>query len=156
MIENWPKGPRRWGSLGSEETELKDIESWPVQPEYKVIAGTFGKQPVEEGDSVVSDQETQVGLQDVCPGASGSTSQSPTGPGFEIEAPRTPLKSTDYSVVAAATTTEQRQGVPGVYAGALAGICLSTPPQYLPQGPGISLEELEAKELLSDPSSYWK
>ena len=60
MVENWPKGPRRWRSSGSEETELKVVDSWPVQPEHKVIVGTFGKQPVEEGDSVVSEQETIV------------------------------------------------------------------------------------------------
>ena len=58
LVENWPKGPRKWRSSENEETELKVIDSWPVQPECKVIAGTFGKQPVEEGDSVVSEQET--------------------------------------------------------------------------------------------------
>ena len=42
-----------------------------------------------------------------------------------------------------------------MHAGSLGGICLSTP-QNLPQGPGISLEEMRAKELLSDPSSYPK
>ena len=81
---------------GSEETELKDIDSWPVQPECKVIVGTFGKQPVEEGDSVVSGQETIVESQDVCTEASGSTSHSTTGPGFEIGTPMTPLNGTDY------------------------------------------------------------
>ena len=50
MVEKWPKGPRRWRSSGSEDTELKVIYSWPLQPEHKVIAGTFGKQPVEEGN----------------------------------------------------------------------------------------------------------
>ena len=55
----------------------------------------------------------------------------------------------------AATTTEQRQGVPGMHAGSLGGIHLSTP-QHLPQGPGISIEEMTAKELLSNPSSYPK
>ena len=82
MVGNWPKGPRRWRSSGSEETELKDIDSLPVQPECKVIVGTFGKQPVEEGDSVVSDQETIVESQDVCTEASGSTPHSTTEPGF--------------------------------------------------------------------------
>ena len=67
----------------------------------------------------------------------------------------TPLKGTDYSVATAAATTEQRQGVPGVHAGSLGEICLSTL-QHLPQGPGISLEEMRAKELLSNPSSYPK
>ena len=70
MVENWPKGPRRWRSSGSEERELKVIDSWPVQPEYKVIVGTFGKQPVEEGDSVDSAQETIVKSQVVCTEAS--------------------------------------------------------------------------------------
>ena len=70
MVENWPKGPRRWRSSGNKETELKVIDSWPVQPECKVIAETFGKQPVEEGDSVVSEQETIVKSQDVCTEAS--------------------------------------------------------------------------------------
>ena len=152
MVENWPKGPRRWRSSGSEETELKVIDSWPVQPEHKVIAGTFGKQSVEEGESVVSEQETIVKSQDVCTEASRSTSHHiATGPGFEIGAP----KGTDYSVATAATTTEQRQGVPGAHAGSLGGIRLSTP-QHLPQGPGISIEEMTAKELLSNPSSYPK
>ena len=119
IVENWPKGPRRWRSSGSEETELKVIDSWPVQPECKVIAGTFGKQPVEEGDSVVSDQETIVKSQDVCTEASRSTSHRiATGPGFEIGAPMTPPKGTNYSVATAATTV-QRQGVPGVHAGSL-------------------------------------
>ena len=135
---------------------MKVIDSWPVQPERKVIAGTFGKQPVEEGDSVVAEQKTIVKSQDVCTEASGSTSHHiTTGPGFEIGAPRTPPKGMDYSVATAATTTEQRQGVPGAHAGSLGGICLSTP-QHLPQGPGISIEEMRAKELLSDPSSYPK
>ena len=117
---------------------------------------TFGKQPMEEGDGVVSEQETIVKSQDVCTEASGSTSHHiATGPGFEIGAPRTPLKGRDYLVATAATTTEQRQGVPGVHAGSLGGIHLSTP-QHLPQGPGISIEEMRAKELLSDPSSYPK
>ena len=118
--------------------------------------GTFGKQPVEEGDSVVSEQETIVKSQDVCTEASGSISHCiTTGPGFEIGAPRTPPKGMDYSVATAATTTEQRQGAPGAHAGNLGGICLSTL-QHLPQGPGISIEEMRAKELLSDPSSYPK
>ena len=117
--------------------------------------GTFGKQPVEEGDSVVSGQETIVESQDVCTEASGSTSYSTTGPGFETGAPMTPPKGTDYSVATAAATTEQRQGVPGAHARSLGGIHLSTP-QHLPQGPGISLEEIRAKELLSNPSSYQK
>ena len=60
--------------------------------------------------------------QDVCLEASRSTSQSPAGPGFEIEAPMTPPKGTDYSVATAVATTEQRQGVPGVYVGTLGGI----------------------------------
>ena len=108
LVENWPKGPRRWRSSGSEDTELKVIDSWPVQPEHKVIAGTFGKQPVEEGDSVVSEQETIVRSQDVCTEASGSTSHHiATGPGFEIGAPMTQHKGTDYSVATAATTTKQ-------------------------------------------------
>ena len=141
---------------GSEETELKVIDSWPVQPEYKVIVGTFGKQPVEEGDSVVSEQETIVKSQDVCTEASRSTlDHIATGPEFEIGAPMTPPKGTDYSVATAATTTEQRQGVPGAHAGSLGGIHLSTP-QHLPQGPGISIEEMRTKELLSNPSSYPK
>ena len=140
MVENWPKGPRRWRSSGSEETELKVIDSWPVQPECKVIVGTFGKQPVEEGDSVVSEQETIVKSQDVCTEASGSTSHHiATGPGFETGAPRTPLKGMDYLVTTTATTTEQRQGVPGVHAGSLGGIHLSTL-QYLPQDPGMGWE----------------
>ena len=110
MVKNWPKGSRRWRSSGSEETELKVIDSWPIQPEHKVIAGTFGKQPVEEGDGVVSEQETIVKSQDVCTEASGSTSHHiATEPGFEIGAPRAPPKGTDYSVATAATTTEQRQ-----------------------------------------------
>ena len=114
------------------------------------------KQPVEEGDSVVSEQEAIVKSQDVCTEASGSTSQHiTTGPGSEIGAPRTPLKGTDYLAATAATTTEQRQGVPGAHAGSLGGIHLSTP-QHLPQGPGISIEDMTAKELLSDPSSYPK
>ena len=75
MVENWPKGARRQRSSGSEETELKVIDSWPVQPEQKVIMGTLGKQPVEEGDSVDSEQETIVKSQDVCTEASGSTLQ---------------------------------------------------------------------------------
>ena len=71
--------------------------------------GTFGKQPVEEDDSVVSEQETIVKSQDVYTEASRSTLHHiATGPGFEIGAPRTPLKGTDYSVATAATTTEQR------------------------------------------------
>ena len=41
------------------------------------------------------------------PGVGGSISQSPTGPEFEREASMTPLKSTDYSAVAAAATTEE-------------------------------------------------
>ena len=156
MVENWPKGPRRWRSSGSEETELKVIDSWPVQPECEVIVGTFGKQPVEEGDSVVSEQETIAKSQDVCTEASGSTSHCiTTRSGLEIGASRTPLKGMDYLVATAATTTEQRQGVPGAHAGSLAGICFSTP-QHLPQGPGISIEEMRAKELLSDLSSYPK
>ena len=153
MVENCPKGPRRRRLSGSEDIELKVIDSWPVQPEHKVIAGTFGKQPVEEGDSVVSEQETIVKSQDVCTKVSRSTSHHiATGPGFEIGAPMTPPKGTDYSVATAATTTEQRQGVPGVHAGSLGGICL----QHLPQGPGITIEEMRAKELLSNPSSYSK
>ena len=90
--------------------------------------------------------------QDVCTEASRSTSHCiATGPGFEIGAPRTPPKGTDYL----AATIEQKQGVPGVHAGSLGGICLSTP-QHLPQGSGISIEEMTAKELLSNPSSYPK
>ena len=61
----------------------------------------------------------------------------------------------DYSVATAATTTEQRQGVPGVHAGSLGGIHLSIP-QHLPQGPGISIEEMRAKELLSNPSRVYQ
>ena len=57
-------------SSGSEETELKVIDLCPVQPECKVIAGTFRKQPVEEGDSEVSEQETIDKSQDVCTDAS--------------------------------------------------------------------------------------
>ena len=111
---------------------------------------------MEEGDSVVFEQETIVKSQDVCTEASGSTSHHiATGPGFEIGAPRTTLKGTDYLVATAATTTEQRQDVPGAHAGSLGGIHLSTL-QHLPQGPGISIEEMRAKELLSDPSSYPK
>ena len=156
MVENWSKGPRRQKSSGSEETELKVIDSWPFQPERKVIVGIFGKQPVEEGGSVVSDQETIVQSQDVCTEASGSTLHHiATGLGFEIGAPMTPPKGTDYLVATAATTTEQRQGVPGVHAGSLGGIHLSTL-QHLPQGPGISLEEMRAKESLSNPSNYPK
>ena len=155
IVENWPKGPRRQRSSGGEETELKDVDSWPVQPECKVIVGTFGKQPEEEGDSVVSDQETIVKSQDVCTEASRSTSHSTTGPRFEIGAPMTPPKGTDYSIATAAATTEQRHGVPGVDAGSLGGICLSTS-LHLQQGLGISLEEMRAKELLSDTSSYPK
>ena len=45
--------------------------------------------------------------------------------------------------------------MPGAHAGSLGGICLSTP-QHLPQGLGISIEELRVKELLSDPSNYPK
>ena len=30
LVENWPKGPGRQRSSGSEETELKVIDSWPV------------------------------------------------------------------------------------------------------------------------------
>ena len=128
MVENWPKEPRRQRSSESEEKELKVIDSWPVQAEHKVIAGTFGKQPVEEGDSVVSEQETIVKSQDERKEASRSTSHYiATGPGFEIGAPRTPLKGMDYLAATAATTTEQRQGVPGTHAGSLGGICLSTP-----------------------------
>ena len=110
---------------------------------------------MEEGDSVVSDQETIVESQDVCTEASKSTSHSTTGPGFEIGACMTLLKGGDYLVATAAATTEQRQGVPGVHAGSLGGIHLSTP-QHLLQGPGISLEEMRSKELLSYPSSYPK
>ena len=128
MVENWPKGPRREGLSGSEKTESKVVDSWPVQPECKVIVGTFGKQPVKEGDSVVSDQETTIKSQDVCTEASRSTlHRIATGPGFEIGAPMTPPKGIDYSVALAATTTEQRQGVPGAHAGSQGGICLSTP-----------------------------
>ena len=106
--------------------------------------------------NVVSEQETIVKSQDACTEASGSISHRiTTGQGFEIGAPRTPLKGTDYSVATAATTTEQRKGVPGAHAGSLGGICLSTW-QYLPQYPGISIKEMRAKELLSDPSSYPK
>ena len=158
MVENWPEGQGRQRSSGSEETELKVIDPWPVQPERKVIVGTFGKQPVEEGDSVVSEQGTIVKSQDVCTEASGSTLHCiTTGPGFEIGAPMTPPKGTDYFVATAATKTEQRQrqGVPGTHAGSLGGNHLSTL-QHLPQGPGISIEEMRAKELLSDPSSYPK
>ena len=79
----------------------------------------------------------------------------PTGPEFEIGAPRTPPKGMDYLAATAAITIEERQGVPGAHAGSLAGICLSTL-QHLPQSPGISIEEMTAKELLSDPSSYPK
>ena len=61
----------------------------------------------------------------------------------------------DYLVATVATTTEQRQGVPGVHAESLGGICLSTL-QHLPQGLGIAIEEMRAKELLSNPSSYPK
>ena len=61
----------------------------------------------------------------------------------------------DYSAATAAITTEQRQGVPAAHAGSLGGICWSTP-QHLPQGLGISIEEVTAKELFSDPSSYPK
>ena len=103
---------------------MKDVDSWPVESEHKVIAGTFRKQPVEEGDSVVSDQETMVRSQDVCPEARGSTLQSPTGPGFEIVVPMTLPKGTDYSVPTAAATTQHRQDVPSVYAGTLGGICI--------------------------------
>ena len=118
--------------------------------------GTFGKQPVEECDSVVSEQETIVKSQDVCTEVRRSTSHCiTTGPGFEIGTPRTPPKGMDYLAATAANTTEQRQGVPGVHAGSLGGICLSTP-QHLPQGLGISIEEMTAKELLSDPSRYLK
>ena len=35
LVENWPKGPRKWRSSGSEETELKVIDSWPVQPDIR-------------------------------------------------------------------------------------------------------------------------
>ena len=148
------KGPRTWRSSGNKETELKVIGSWPVQPEHKVIVGTFGKKPVKEGDSVVSELKTIVKSQDVCTEASGSTLHHiTTGPGFEIGAAMTPPKGTDYLVATAATTTEQRQGVPCVHAGSLGGIHTQ---QHLPQGPAISIEELRAKELLSDPSSYPK
>ena len=111
---------------------------------------------MEEGDSVVSEQETIDKSQDVCTEASGSTSHCiTTGPGFEIGAPRTPPKGMDYLAATTAIMTEQRQDVPGVHAESLGGIHLSTP-QQLPQGPGISIEEMTAKELLSDPSSYPK
>ena len=86
----------------------------------------------------------------------GSTSHCiATGPGFEIGAPRTPPKGTDYSAATAAMTTEQRQCVPGADAGSLGGIHFSAP-QHLPRGPGISIEEMTAKELLSNPSNYPK
>ena len=82
--------------------------------------------------TVVSEQKTIVKSQDVCTEASRSTSHCiATGPGFEIGAPMTPSKGTDYSVATAATTTGQRQGVPGAHAGSLGGIHLSTP-QHLP------------------------
>ena len=61
----------------------------------------------------------------------------------------------DYSAATAAIPTEQRQGVPGAHAGSLGGIHLSTL-QHLLEGSGISIEEMTAKELLSDPSSYPK
>ena len=67
----------------------------------------------------------------------------------------TPPNGTDYLVATAAAITEQKQFVPCAHVGSLGGIHLSTL-QHLPQGPGISIEELRAKELFSNPSSYPK
>ena len=103
---------------------------------------TFGKQPVKICDSVISEQETIVKSQDVCTEASGSTLHCIT---------------TGYRLLGSYSSYNNRTEtyVPGVHAGSLGGICLSTP-QHLPQGPGISVEEMRAKELLSKPSSYPK
>ena len=83
---------------------------------------------------------------------SESTLQSPVESGFTVQLGRessvTPLEVIGYSAAAAAATMV----VPGRYPGNLGGFCLN----LTPKGPGMSLEEIRAKALQCDPSSYPK
>ena len=84
--------------------------------------------------------------------ASGLTPQSPVESRFTVQLGResttTPPEAIGYSAAAAAATTI----TPGRYPGSLGGFCLN----LTPKGPGITLGEIKAKELLCDPSSYPK
>ena len=138
----------------SEETELKEDDSSLNQPQEKgdqgkESSGLFGTQQLEGEDSVVSHQESMVDPQEFHLEASESMLQSPVKSGFTVQLGRessvTPPEVTGYP--AAATTV-----VPCRYPGNLGGFHLN----LTPKGPGMSLEEIRAKALLCDPSSYPK
>ena len=161
----------------SEETEPKDNDSSLNQPQEKgnqekESSGLFGTQQLKGEDSVVSHQESMVDPQEVHLEVSESTLQSPVESGFTVQLGRessvtppeviesgftvqlgressvTPPEVIGYPAAAAAATTF----VPGRYSGNLGGFHLN----LTPKGLGMSLEEIKAKELLCDPSSYPK
>ena len=157
IIEQWPRGPRRQSLSESEETEPKDDDSSLNQPQEKgdqekESSELFGTQQLERVDSVVSHQESIDEPQEVCLEASESTQQPPVESGFTVQFGRessvTPPEVIGYSAAAAAATMV----VPGRYPGSLGGFCLN----LTPKGLAMTLEEIKAKELLCDPSSYPK
>ena len=141
----------------SEETELKDDDSSLNQPQEKgdqekESSGLLGTKQLEGEDSVVSHQESMVEPQDVHLEASESTLQSQVESGSIVQLGRessvTPPEVIGYSAAVAAATMV----VPGRYPGSLGGFYLN----LTPKGLGMTLEEIKAKELLCDPSSYLK
>ena len=90
--------------------------------------------------------------QEVCLEASESTLQSPVESGFKVQLRRessvTPPEVIGYPAAATAATMV----VPGRYPGNLEGLHLN----LTPKGLGMSLEEIRAKALLCDATSYPK
>ena len=87
--------------------------------------------------------------QEVLLEASESTLQSPVESGFTVQLGRDSSVTPPELIGYPATAT---MSVPGRYPGNLGGFCLN----LTPKGLGISLEEIRAKALLCDPSSYQK
>ena len=144
---------------GSKETEPKDNDSSLNQPQKKgdqekeshgLEIELFGTQQLEREDSVVFHQQSMVEPQEVHLEASESTQQSPVESGFTVQLGRessmTPPEVIGYSAAVTAATIV----VPGRYPGSLGGFHLN----LTPKGPCMTLEEIKAKELLCDPSSY--